>query len=83
MRDIVVKSQASETKGHFNEIFKAIRDGHRSNDTNYIRICFSIILDHIIHLDEKCSLYQDGEAERLRASMKALQETFETGTEPS
>lgn len=77
MRDLVLKNQPPNTKGHLNEIVKAVRDGHKSEDLNYIRICFSIILDHILHLDETCNLSQDDD--RLKGTMKALQEAFETG----
>jgi uncharacterized protein YqgV (UPF0045/DUF77 family) len=74
--DLIIKMNPPKTQGHMSEIFKAIRDGHkRSDDSEYVRICFSIILDHIIHLDEKCNLVVDDS--RLLASMKQLQKHFE------
>ena len=81
IRNLILLEQSNtpSTKGHLNEIFKAIRDGHKSDDLNYIRICFSIILDHIIHLSEKCNL--NGDDERLLGSMKMLQDAFEKGTD--
>ena len=76
VRDLVVKMNPPKTEGHINEIFKAIRDGHkRADDSEYVRICFGIILDHILHLDEKCNLVV--EDSRLLASMKELQSQFE------
>lgn len=77
MRNLILEEQSASptTKGNLNEIFKAIRDGHKSNDVNYMRICFSVILDHIVHLDEKCGLSEnDG---RLKLALKVLQSDFE------
>lgn len=78
MRDLIVKSNPpAKTKGHLNEIFKAIRDGSKSTDPQYNFICFSIILDHIIALNNKLNLAEDDK--RLESSMKMLQEAFEIG----
>ncbi len=76
LRDLVVKMNPPNTQGHVNEIFKAIRDGHkRAEDPNYTRICFGIILNHIIHLDEKCNL-TDTDL-NLKLAMKRLEEQIE------
>lgn len=82
IRDLIVENpRPPKTQGHLNEIFKALRDGHKSTDINYIRICFSIILDHMISLDDKCNLAEDDR--RLVLSMIDLQEAFEKGTDTS
>ena len=81
IRNIILNEQQKNphTKGHINEIFKAIRDGSKSSDINYIRICFQIILDHIVHLDDKCNLSQDDD--RLKGTMKLLQQAFDEGSD--
>ena len=76
LRDLVIKANPPNTKGHINEIFKALRDCHRrAEDVEYVRICLGIILDHILHLNEKCNLVMDDS--RLLASMKRLETHFE------
>lgn len=76
IRDLVVKNNSPpKTKGHLNEIFKAIRDGSKSTDLDYHHICFSIILDHIIALNNKLNLSEDDR--RLEDAMSDLWETLE------
>lgn len=79
IRHLVSSNDIPNMIGHLNEIFKAIRDGAKSNDINYTKICFQVILDHIIYIDNKLDLTDGAGGGRLRKSLQDLQADFEVG----
>lgn len=82
-KDLLIKTPMNPPSmvGNLNEIFKAIRDGSKSDDINYVRICFQIILDHIILIDNKCDLTDGEGGGRLKQSLEDLQKSLEIMTD--